>query len=79
MLSKWLAVGESRTIGGRSLRQKSVAVATVMENVMKRVEAPCWRNTLETLPQRKSSSRHLPPTDASNLQIIFSRIDYSRL
>jgi hypothetical protein len=53
MLSKWLAVGESRTIGGRSLRQKSVAVATVMENVMKRVEAPCW-NTLETLPQRKS-------------------------
>jgi hypothetical protein len=54
MLSKWLAVGESRTIGGRSLRQKSVAVATVMENVMKRVEAPCWRNTLETLPQRKS-------------------------
>jgi hypothetical protein len=55
MLSQWLAVGESRTIGGRSLRQKSVAVATVMEeNVMKRVEAPYWRNTLETLPQRKS-------------------------
>jgi hypothetical protein len=54
MLLKWLAVGESRTIGGRSLRQKSVAVATVMENVTKRVEAPCWRNILETLPQRKS-------------------------
>jgi hypothetical protein len=53
MLSKRQAVGESRTIGGRSLRQKSVAVATVMENVMNRVEAPCWRNTLETLPQRK--------------------------
>jgi hypothetical protein len=54
MLSKWQAVGESRTIGGRSLHQKSVAVAAVMENAMKRVEAPCWRNTLETLPQRKS-------------------------
>ncbi|MEA3006198.1 MAG: hypothetical protein QOI94_1467 [Acidobacteriaceae bacterium] len=54
MLLKWLAVGGICTIGGRSLRQKSVAVATVMENVTKRVEAPCWRNTLETLPQRKS-------------------------
>ena len=54
MLSKWLAVGESRTIGGRSLRQKSVAVAAVMENVMKLVGAPCWWNTLETLPRRKS-------------------------
>jgi hypothetical protein len=40
MPSKWLAVGESRTIRGRSLRRKSVAVPTVMENVMKRVEAP---------------------------------------